>query len=289
MSEKIVVTCAVAGAITSKSQNPYLPETPEQQAEEALRAFNAGASVVHIHARDGGRKDRTRNEVLEDTIQRIRDKCKILIQVGTGATDHLGKKMNFEERLKLLDLNPKTDMETINAGTFTLRPVSKTTGFESYNFLNPPELIEAFAKGMIERRIGIEFEIYDVSHILNVLELVDSNIIIKEELNFDFVIGMGGGIPPTLKSLLFLVEHIPQESHFSVLGVGRYEFPMITMGMILGGGVRVGLEDNIHISKGVLAKSNAELVEKAVRIAKELGKEVASVEEARSILHLPAR
>ena len=289
MENKIIITCATAGAITSKSQNPYLPNTPEQQAEEAFRAFNAGASVVHIHARDGSRTDRTRNQVLEDTIVQIRAKSPILIQVGTGSTDHLGKKQSNEERLQLLNLNPKPDMETINAGTFTLRPISKTTDYKGYTMLNPPEFMEAMARGMIERKIGIEFECYDISHIFNVLEIGDKNILKKEELNFNLVMGMGGGVPPTPKCLLFLVEHIPKESHFSVLGVGRSEYPMVTMSMILGGSIRVGLEDNIYLSQGVLAKSNAELVEKAVRIAKELGREIASVEEAKNRLHLPSR
>ena len=284
--EKLVITCALAGAITKKSQTPYVPSTPAEMTEEAYRAFNAGAHMVHLHALDAKGKDRDRVDVLNETVQRIRDKCDVLIQIGTGATDHTGRRQTGEERLKLLDVKPKPDMETINAGTFSLYARSKKARevFSSYTFENPLELMESLARGMKERGIGIEFELYDIGHIANVLALVESGVLKKEELNLDFVMGMGGGIPPTPKCLMYMVEQAPPEAHWSCLGISRMEFPIVTMGMILGGSVRVGLEDNIYLAKGVLAKSNAELVEKAVRIANELGREIASLEEARQIL-----
>jgi 3-keto-5-aminohexanoate cleavage enzyme len=287
--DKLVIACALAGAVTSKLQTPYVPDSPKEMAEEAYRAFNAGAHIVHLHARDSQGKNRDRVDVLNETVQLIRDKCKVIIQIGTGASDHTGRRQTDEERLKLLEIKPKPDMETINAGTFSIYARSKKAQqiYSSFTFQNSLELMSAFAKGMKERGMGIEFEIYDLSHIGNVLALVQDGILKKEELNLDFVMGMGGGIFPTPKCLMYLVEQTPPEAHWSVLGISQAQFPMISMGIILGGGIRVGLEDNIYVSKGVLAKSNADLVEKAVRIAKELGREIATLDEARKILRLP--
>jgi 3-keto-5-aminohexanoate cleavage enzyme len=185
-------------------------------------------------------------------------------------------------------MNPKPDMETINAGSFNLyaRSAKASQTYSDQLFPNPPELMEAFAKGMKERQMGIEFEIYDISHISNVLLLVDKGIMHKEELNLDFVLGMGGGIPPKPECLMYLVEQTPPEAHWGCLGISKMQYPLVTMGMILGGSVRVGLEDNIYVSKGVLAKSNGEVVEKAVRIANELGREIATLDEARKLLKL---
>jgi 3-keto-5-aminohexanoate cleavage enzyme len=287
--DKLVITCALAGAVTSKLQTSYVPDSPKEMAEEAYRAFNAGAHIVHLHARDAQGKKRDRVEVLNETVQLIRDKCKVIIQIGTGATDHAGRRQTDEERLKLLEIKPIPDMETINAGTFSIYARSKKAqqAYSSYTFQNSLELMAAFARGLKERKMGIEFEIYDISHISNVLALVEDGIMKKEELNLDFVMGMGGGIFPTPKCLMYLVEQTPPEAHWSALGISRAQFPMITMGIILGGGIRVGMEDNIYVSKGVMAKSNADLVEKAVRIAKELGREIATLDEAKKILRLP--
>lgn len=289
--EKLVITVAVTGSVTTKEQSQYLPVTPEDVAEEAYRSYNAGASIVHLHARHPN-PNVTDVEALGETIQRIKAKCNIITQVGTGARDRFGEIRDSPPRLALLDIRPRPDMETINAGTFTFQVLGRSTPAgshgKSWNFLNPPELIEAFARGMKERKMGIEFEIYDTGHIGNVMHLVDNGILDKDEkLHFDFVMGIGGAIPPSPKSLLFLVDMLPPNCSWNVLGAGIHEFPMVTMGIIMGGNIRVGLEDNIYISKGVLAKSNAELVEKAVRIAKELGRDVATSDEARKILQLP--
>ncbi len=287
--DKLVITCALAGAVTSKLQTPYVPDSPKEMAEEAYRAFNAGAHIVHLHALDAQGKHRDRVEILNETVQLIRDKCKVIIQIGTGATDHAGRRQTDEERLKLLEIKPKPDMETINAGTFSIYARSKKAQqvYSTYTFENSPKLLTAYARGMKERGMGIEFEVYDIGHIGNILNLVEDGILKKEELNLDFVMGMGGGIFPTPKCLMYLVEQTPPEAHWSVLGISHAQFPMITMGIILGGGIRVGLEDNIYLSKGVLAKSNADLVEKGVRIAKELGREIATLEEAKKLIKWP--
>lgn len=290
--EKLIITAAVTGSVTTKEQSQYLPVTPEEVAEETFRAYNAGASVVHLHARHPNPKV-TDVEALGETIKLIKQKCNIITQVGTGARDRFGEIREAGPRLALLDIKPKPEMETINAGTFTFQVLGRSTPAgskgKSWNFHNPPELLEAFARGMKERKMGIEFEVYDTGQMGNVMRLVEKGILDKKEkLHIDFVMGVGGAIPPTVKSLIFLMDMLPPNCSWNVLGIGIYEFPMVTMGMIMGGNVRVGLEDNIFISKGVLAKNNAELIEKAVRIAKELGREIATPDEARKILQLPS-
>lgn len=287
--KKLIITAALTGSVTTKEQTKYLPVTPQEVAEEALRAYNEGASIVHLHARD---PDPSKDDVtvLGEMIELIRSKCPVITQVGTGARDRWGEIRTSEQRLKLLDIKPKPDMETINAGTFTFQvlggkvPPAGSKG-RSWDFLNPPELIEAFATGMKERGIAIEFEAYDVGHLINIRRLREKGIFREdEELHINLVLGVGGGISATPKSLMAMLDHLPPNSSWSVTGIGVHEFPMATMGIILGGNIRVGLEDNIYISKGVLAKSNGELVAKAVRIARELGREIASVEEARQML-----
>jgi 3-keto-5-aminohexanoate cleavage enzyme len=289
--EKVVITAAVAGSQTTKEQTPFLPLTPEEIAEEAYRCFNAGASMVHIHPRDP-RKEVSDVEVLGEAVRLIREKCNIIIQAGTGGRDRFGKHREDGDRLKLLEINPKPDMISVNTGSFFFhsltrkRPSGAPEGY--FLHINPPALVESFVKGAKERGIGFEFEIYDSGGFFEVERLFEKGILEKgEKLNCNFVMGVGGGIPAKPKSLFFLMENLPLHSHWSVMGIGRNEYPMITLGMVLGsGGARVGLEDNIYLSKGVLAKGNADLVEKAVRLANDLGREIASVAEARKMLGL---
>jgi len=268
--EKLVITAAVAGSQTTKEQTPFLPLTPEEIAEEAYRCFNAGASMVHIHPRDP-RRELSDVEVLGEEVRLIRDKCEIIIQAGTGGRDRFGKHRE---------------------GSFFFHNLSRTRppGAPEGYFLhfNPPTLVESFVKGAKERGIGCEFEIYDSGGLFEVERLFGKGILEKgEKLDFNFVMGIGGGIPVKPKGLIFLTENLLPNSHWSVMAIGRHEYPMITLGMILGsGGARVGLEDNIYVSKGVLAKGNADLVEKAVRLAKDIGREIASVDEARKMLGL---
>jgi len=289
--EKLVITAAVAGSQTTKEQTPFLPLTPEEIAEEVYRCFNAGASMVHIHPRDP-RKELSDIEVLGEAVRLIREKCNIIIQAGTGGRDRFGKHREEGDRLKLLEINPKPDMISVNTGSFFFhsltrkRPPGAPEGY--FLHINPPALVEFFVKGAKERGIGFEFEIYDSGGFFEVERLFEKGILEKgEKLNFNFVMGVGGGIPAKPKSLFFLMENLPLHSHWSVMGIGRNEYPMITLGMVLGsGGARVGLEDNIYLSKGVLAKGNGDLVEKAVRLANDLGREIASVAEARKMLSL---
>lgn len=276
MSRKVIITVAPTGSVTTRAETPYLPVTPEEVIEETVRSYNAGASVVHLHARDPDTGQPTsRVEIFRMYLEGIRDRCPIITQITTGggaATLGLG----YDERLRPVEeLRP--DSASLNAGSMN---------FGRKLFPNPPEVMERYAKRMVELGVMPEFEIYDLSMIQNVDIWIRKPGIVPPPYQNSFVMGVVGGIPPTFKNLLALVESLPKGDTWQVIGIGRHQFTLGAAGILLGGNIRVGFEDNIYLEKGVLARSNAELVEKAARIIRELGFEVATVEEARSILPL---
>jgi 3-keto-5-aminohexanoate cleavage enzyme len=268
--EKLIITCALTGAEVTKEDHPRLPVTPDEIAQAAYEAYLAGASIVHIHGRLEDGTPTQDQEVYREIIEKIRAKCELIIQVSTGGA--VG--MTAEERIQPVALCP--EMATLTTGT---------VNFGQDVFMNSPSDIERFAKILSQYGVKPELEIFDVGMIHNGLRLLKKGLI-QEPLHFDFVMGVPGGIPATPKNLLHLVESIPSNATWSVAGVGKAQLPMATMAILLGGHVRVGLEDNIYYTKGVLAESNAQLVERVVRIAKELGREVASPKDAREILGL---
>jgi 3-keto-5-aminohexanoate cleavage enzyme len=291
--EKLVITAAITGAFLSKEQHPGLPVTPEEIAAEVKRCYDAGAHIAHLHARHPDRS-LTDYQVLGQTIKLINEQCpKMITQVGTGVRDRFGEIRTEEDRLKnfLNSIDPAPDMITINSGSFHFRVVGKKQPMgsqgRSYLYSNSPQLIEGFTKGAIDRGLGIEFEAFDAGQIENIKALIDSGVIPEGyPLNFDFVLGIGGGMPATPKALQYMVEAVPPGTHWTAMGISQRQAPLTTMAIILGGGVRVGFEDNVYLYKGVLAKSNAQFVDRAVNTAREIGREVASIEEAREILHL---
>jgi len=289
--EKIVITAALSGSQVKKEQNENLPVTPEEIAEDARRCVEAGASVVHVHARDP-RREKSDLEVYSECFSLIRRKCNAIIQMSTGGRDRFGRHRTDEERLELVEVEPRPDMISVNTGTFLFHNLSKVkpTGAEKGWFLhmNTPELIEEYV--IKAKNLGIvpEFEIFNSGGLFDLENLYRKGILTEEKrICANIVMGVAGTQTCDLKSLITLVEGLPQNSHCSVMAVGRHEFPIVTGGIILGaGGARVGLEDNIYLSKGVKA-SNPMLVEKIVRIARDLGREVASVDEAHRILGSP--
>jgi len=295
MKEKVIITVAPVGALTFLDKAPYLPTSPEEIAQEAYRSYQAGASIVHIHSRDEKTKLATPDlKVYNEIVRRIRGKCNMIIQIGGGIGawyDSVTNKpvvASDEQKLALLNIEPEPDMLTVNLGTFDF--ILPGYGYQTFD--NTPDFQRKVIKGIIEKKWGMEFEAYDVSHLHNALRLAEEGVFDKDmHFDLDYVMGVAGGMPATPRQLLYMFEEgkrLFPKAKVAVLGLGRYEFPMVTMGMILGCDIiRVGLEDNIYLSKGVLVKSNAELVEKAVRIAKELGRDIATVDEAKEILGLP--
>lgn len=303
--EKLIVTAAITGG-ASPEGNPYLPKTPKEQVQATLEVYEAGASVVHLHPRNPETgKGETKALWYEEAIVPIREQCDIIINVSTGGGtgkrvdgDWLFKEVPEESvkgRIAVipeLAKNPMTkpDLASLNAGS----PVIDIYNRKKKEFLLKFVMVQSFpdmvhmAETMKAHGVKPELECYDIGMINNAKVLSELGHI-EEPLYFQCVLGVLGQIPATVDNLIHMVRNIPEGSPWSVCAVGLNEFPMTTMAIIMGGHVRVGFEDNIYLSRGVPAKSNAELVEKIVRIARELGREIATPDEAREILHLPKR
>lgn len=266
--EKLIITAAINGAEVTKEQQPGLPILPDEVGQEAAECEKAGASIIHLHGRDEAGRPTQDREVFRKYIEAIKAKSNVIIQTSTGGAVGMAP----EERLQPVSLAP--EMATLTTGT---------VNFGEEVFYNAPRDIERFAAYMKEMGVKPEIEVFDAGMINNAMVLVKKGLL-SLPLHFDFVMGVPGGITGTPKNLLHLVESIPEGSTWSVAGIGRAELPLAVMAIILGGHVRVGFEDNIYYSKGVLAESNAQLVQRIARIAGELGREVATPDEARQIL-----
>ncbi|HHF08730.1 MAG: 3-keto-5-aminohexanoate cleavage protein [Thermotogae bacterium] len=271
--EKLIITAAITGAEVTREQQPNLPITPDEIAEEAFRCFLAGASIVHIHARKSDGTPTQDMEVYREIKEKIERKCNIIVQPSTGgAVWH-----SIEERIQPLYINP--EMATLSTGT---------CNFGNDIFANPQEYMEKFAMEMKNRGIKPEIEVFERGMIENALRLVKKGLI-SPPLHFDFVMGVPGAIPATINDLVYLVNCIPDGSTWSVAGIGRHELPLALHAIAMGGHVRVGFEDNIYYRKGELAKSSAQLVERVAKISREFGREIATPDEARSILKIRNR
>jgi uncharacterized protein (DUF849 family) len=305
--EKLIITAALTGNITLPTQTPYLPLTPQQIIDEAVRAANAGAASVHIHGRDPktGRPT-TDPAVYREIAAGIKARSNVIVCITTGGTAY----MTPEERAQVVPAL-KPELATFNMGTinFSIHPIADRYKDEDYRFPWEKEFaigtkdfifrntfgdIEKLMQMVKENNTKPEFELYDVGHIYNLNFLIRRGII-KFPVWLQFVTGILGGIGANVDE----VVHMKQTADrllgadnyvWSVIGAGYpAEFNLATLGMMMGGHARVGFEDNIFIEKGVLAKSNAKLVEKVVRIARELGREIATPDEARKILGLKGR
>ena len=273
--EKLIISVGITGSRITRQQTPHIPITPEEIARSGIEACKAGASILHIHVRDPKTGLGTQDlAIYKEVVDRIRSETDAILCLTTSGIP--GRNLPIQERLIPLSLNP--ELVSFDAGSINMG---------EHVFLNPPEFLEALAKETLTKGIKPELEVFEVGMVYTCLRYLDKGLL-RPPLHFQFVLGTPAGMPATPKSLLHLSEIIPQGSTWSVIGVGPGQLPMVMMGMIMGGHVRVGLEDNIYYSKGVLAKSNAELVERVVRIAKEIGREVASPSEAKEIIRLPS-
>ena len=269
---KLIITAAICGAEVTKKHNPSVPYTVEEIAAEAEAAYAAGASIIHLHVREDDGTPTQCKERFQKCFDAIKEKCPdVIIQPSTGGATG----MTAEERLQPVSLSP--EMASLDCGTCNF-------GGDEI-FINTENMIIEFAAKMREYNVMPELECFDKGMIDMALRLAGKNHI-SGHLHFNFVLGVNGGISATPRDFLFMKESIPKDATFTVTGIGRAEFPMAALAIISGGHVRVGFEDNIYLSKGVLAKSNAELVAKAVRLADELGRGIATPSEAREILRL---
>jgi uncharacterized protein (DUF849 family) len=305
--EKLIISAAITGNITLPVQTPYLPLTPQQIIDDAVRAVNAGAASVHIHGRDPKTaKPTTEPAVYKEIAAGIKARSNVIVCVTTGGTAD----MTPAQRAQVVPAL-KPELATFNMGSinFSIHPIADRYKDEDYKYPWEKEFavatkdfifrntfgdIEKLVQIMAENNTKSEFEVYDVGHLYNINFLVRRKII-KFPIWLQFVTGILGGIGANIEEVVHMKQTAdrlfgPDNYVWSVIGAGYpAEFNLATLAIMMGGHARVGMEDNIFVEKGVLCKSNADLVEKVVRIAKELGREIATPDEARKILGLKGR
>ena len=270
--EKLIITCAISGAEVTKENNPFVPYTPSEMALEASFAAQAGASIIHLHVREDDGTPTQNVERFRETIEKIKNSNPtVIIQPSTGGA--VG--MSNDERLQPIDLLP--EMCTLDCGSVNFG------GNEV--FINSEDDVKYFAEKIYKKGILPELECFGKMHVDQVLRLYKRGFI-KDHLHFSFVLGVPGGMTGTERDVLFLKDSIPKNATYSVAGIGKYEFSLAELAIKHGGHVRVGLEDNIFIEKGVLARGNGQLVKKVVELAKKYNREIATPDEARKILGL---
>ena len=273
---KVIITASLNGALVTKDMNPSVPEQPDEIAQAARECYDAGAAIVHIHARDEQGKPCGTRERFAEILAAVRGECsEVIVQFSTGG----GSNLTIEERVSCLDADP--EMASLNMGTL-MRQTGANAG---QPFSNLTKDIEAWAAKMKDMAIKPEMECYSQSMYRDVRNLIKKGLI-EPPYYVNFVLGMmyQGAIEATPETLMSMYQFLPEHCFFNTTATGAAQLPLTTMGMVMGGGARVGLEDNIYFRRGELVKSNAQLVERTVRTARELNLEAATPGEARAIL-----
>jgi uncharacterized protein (DUF849 family) len=271
MPEPVVITVAPTGPLTTRDDHPGLPLTPKEIGIAVAEAREAGAAVAHIHARDPDGKPTADPGVYAAIVEEIRSRSDIVVQASTG----VGLDVPPEERLEIVASGE------VDVSMATLNPASMTFG--TGVFANPPSFVERLANVMHDRGIHPELEVYDLGHVRLCLDLVREGLI-REPLQFSFVMGVRGGMPGDPALLPLLSSMLSEEAIWQAIGIGRTQLPLTLAALALGGNVRVGYEDNVYFRKGELADSNAQFVRRAVQLARTAGREVATADDVRARL-----
>lgn len=301
MSNKVIISCAVTGSIHTPTMSDALPVTPDEIAGQAIEAAEAGAAILHLHARDPKSGRPTPDPaVYMQFLPRIKQSCDAVVNITTGGS----VTMTVEDRIAAA-LRASPEMTSLNMGSmnFALYPMAERfkkwkhdweepylRGSDDYIFRNTFRDIEKIAKLLGEGHgVKFEHECYDTGHLYNLAHLVERGVF-KPPIFLQLIFGILGGIGPDMDNLLFMKRTADKlfgdDYRWSVLGAGRHQMPFATQAVMMGGNVRVGLEDSLYIGRGKLARSNAEQVAKIRRIIEELGYDVATPKEARAILGL---
>lgn len=276
VENRVILTVACTGAWPQKSDTPYIPLTPQEQADEIVRCCEAGASIAHIHVRDEESQASMDFDQFTETVRLVRARCDIVINLTTSG----GLGLSDEIRMKPFQLL-RPEMASFDAGTMNW---AHSTIFE-----NSPRFLEKLAVSMNECQVKPEFEIFDAGMIYNVLYYMKKGLI-EGNPHFQFVLGAPGGMTAEVRNLMFLLDtckqHLGDDFTWSALGIGRGHLPIVLAALALGGNVRVGMEDNILYRKGELAQSNTWFVERVKRLAAEVDKTIATPDETRAMLGL---
>lgn len=286
MSKPVIITAALSGAATMKNQNPAVPYTPQEFAEEAYKCWKAGAAMVHVHAREDTGMATHDHGRIKATHDAIKEKCPDLI-VNLSSAVGMGK--TPEQRISQI-VYVKPEMASLNTNTMNFSIIDRKTGkiFIDYVFENTFTMLQDFGKAMEENGVKPEIEVYDMGGLDNTLLIMKQGFF-TDPMNFNFVWGVAGGQAFRTETFVAMMNALPPKANFTTCGVGTDEFPAITQSCLLGGHMRVGLEDNIRMPNGELAKGSWELVEVAVKIAECLGRPIATPDEAREIMGIKKR
>jgi 3-keto-5-aminohexanoate cleavage enzyme len=281
LEDKVVITAALTGVAANRGQCKWIPYTPKEIAEDALACYNAGASVVHIHARENDGNPSWRVEVFREIMAEVRKRCPIIINYSTGAV--------LTERdariAHIRDLKP--EIAALNMGTMNYAKYSpKRKNFVfSVVFHNPFEDIMFFLDIMNKTGVKPECECFDLGHLESIFPLMDMGLL--KNFQISLIMGVVGGMAATARNLAHVASLVPPKIAWEVIGIGQEQWLLVATALALGGNIRVGLEDNFYLSPGAMAQGNGPLVEKAARMTRDIGREPATVEEARTILGVP--
>lgn len=270
-TDKVIITAALTGAVTTKQDNPALPTQPEEIANAAIRCWEAGAAVVHIHVRDDNDQGSMRFDKFQETVGLIRQaKCPVVLNLTSSG----GQGFSWEDRIKpFRELKP--ELASFDAGTMNW--LNKVV------FMNEPEFLERCGNAMIAAGVKPEIEVFDIG-MLNTAKYYLKKGIIQAPAHFQLCLGAPGGMEATVENLLYLVNHLPKNCTWGAFGIGRGANEVLLAALALGGNIRVGLEDNVYYNHGQLARSNEQFVERVKRVANEFGRQAATSDEAREIL-----
>jgi uncharacterized protein (DUF849 family) len=279
--ERVIISAALTGALTTRDQCEAIPYTPEEIAEEAAAAREAGAAIAHIHARTDEGDPTYATETYAEIYDEVRDRTDIIINFSTGAVD-----VPVETRTDYLrEVGP--DVAALNMGSMNYAKYSDRREDFVFDevFANPFSEIRAFLRAMNESGVKPELECFDTGHIGNIRPLLKKGEL-SHPIQFSLIMGVLGGIPATVENLAHQVRQLPDDATWQVIGISRDQWPLVAAALSMGGNVRVGLEDNFYLPDGEMAESNADLVAHAARMARDAGREPATPDEAREIMEI---
>jgi 3-keto-5-aminohexanoate cleavage enzyme len=280
--DKAIISAALTGALTTRDQCEHIPYTPEEIAEDAAEARENGAAVAHIHARTDNGSPTFDEEVYQEIYDEIRDRTDILINFSTGALHE-----PVDTRLQYVE-GVKPDIAALNMGSMNYAKYSESRDDFVFDmvFENPFNEIEQFLEAMNESGVKPELECFDTGHIGNIRPFIESGTL-EHPIHFSLIMGVLGGIPPSVENLAHQVRQLPDDANWQVIGISEEQWQLVAAALSMGGNVRVGLEDNFYLPNGEMA-TNPELVGKAAEMARNVGREPATPEEAAETMEIDA-